>query len=153
MIAPLLEMTLYTFQQRLTCTADAAAQNHYFRIDYTADIGNELAHVGINLLQNVLSQLITAVCCVEYILSHDFLYAAQRRRCVGFCQRQLGQSCNAGSRAVLLHTAALAAAADSGFVTVKNHMTDLTGCAGNTVQRLAVQNNAAADTGTQSDSR
>ena len=62
----------------------------------------------------------------------------------------LGSADNAGSGAVLLHAAILAAVAGNGLVPVDGHVTDLAACALRAAQQLAFHNDTTANTGAQS---
>ena len=145
----LLKVALGTIQQRLTCLADTAAQNHGFGVYHTADVGQEFAHVGIDLLQNCLRGFITGSGSVEHILAGKVFQGTQGRGQLAGGKEFLCQTDNAGSGAVLFHTAALTAAAGFCFFTVEHHVADLTTGTVDTVDHIAAYDDAAAHTGTQ----
>ena len=151
MEAPLLKVALHTVQKNLACLADTAAQHHHIGIHHAAKAGDELTHVGIDLLQHFLCQGIACTCSVKHILGNDLFHASEGRGGIAFGKCQLCQSCDTGSRAILLHAAMLAAAAGGCFVAVEHHVTDLAAGTCGAVYGLTVHDNAAADTGTQGD--
>ena len=63
------KIALCAIQQRLTCLAYTAAQHHDFRVYGAADIGKELTHVVVNLLQNGKGGAVACLSCVEDILA------------------------------------------------------------------------------------
>ena len=82
MEAPLLKVAFYAVQKRLTRLADAAAQHHHIGIHHAAQAGNELTHVGIDLLQNLGCQCVTCLGSVKHVLGDDLFQASQRGGCV-----------------------------------------------------------------------
>ena len=122
-------------QQRLTCFAHTAADDHLLRIQDDAHIGNELCKIGIVLFQDLLRGFVTALCSIEYILGGSIVF---------------GHTDKTGGGAVLLGAAFFAAAASEGFFPIQYQMADLTGGAGSAHQGLAVYNNATAHACAQS---
>ena len=56
-----LKVALCAFQKRCACFADTTAQNNGSRVKHSADIRKELAHIGIDLLQNFLGSHVFCV--------------------------------------------------------------------------------------------
>ena len=111
-----MEVGLHTIEKHLACLGNTAAQNHHFGVHGRAQAAQELAHVIVELLQNLLCHSITGLGSIEDILGNGCLNGAQGRSCFGGGQMILCQACNAGGGAVLLYAAVLAAVAGHALV-------------------------------------
>ena len=144
------EMGQCAIQQHLAGLADAAAQHHCLGIDHTAQVGQEFAQQRIIQIQNLQRHSIACVTGIENILAGQCFHFPQHRGRIGGSQPLACHADNAGSGAILLHTALLAAAATLGFITVDHHVADFAAGAGGTMDQTAIDDDTATYAGAQS---
>ena len=79
----LVEVRLHALDQHIAGLADAAAQNHHFGVDGGADIGQEQAHVTVNLVQDGQSGFVAGLGGVEDVFAGQILNGSQRAGSLG----------------------------------------------------------------------
>ena len=146
-----LEVRLDALDEHVAGLADAAADDHHFRVDHAAYVAKEHTHIIIDLIQNGRSGGIPGLGCIENILAGHVFNGAQRGGGVTGVKIVFAQTDNAGGRAVLLNTAVLTAVAGDGFVGVYYQVADFRAGAMSAMEKLALYHNAAAHTGAQGD--